>query len=98
MLGPARQMGPGVLACCSQAKLRAFLVILLLPVTVTESLSSEVYVNEERLKKKRKKKDRGKENGETETDGKSTRKTGVEEQAESYLVLTTQATSSWGES
>lgn len=42
LLGPARQTGPGVLACCSQAKLRAFLVILLLPVTVTESLSSEV--------------------------------------------------------
>lgn len=34
---------------------------------------------------------------ETETDRESTRKTGVEEEAESYLVLTTQATSSLGE-
>lgn len=34
---------------------------------------------------------------EKETDRESTRKTGVEEEAESYLVLTTQATSSLGE-
>lgn len=35
-------LGPGALACCSQAKLRAFSVILLLPVAVTENLSSQV--------------------------------------------------------
>lgn len=43
-------------------------------------------------------KDRGKENTEILTDRENTRKRGVQEEAESYLVLTTQALSSWRES
>lgn len=80
--------GNGARTPCSQTKLRAFSGILPLPLSMTETLSNEVWVNEKETIK----------NMQKRTEGKRTQKwkRGVEEEA--VLVLTTPVPSPWGKS